>query len=93
MNWAHPYVIVRTKEGGEVDIAHTSETLKDARYWLNYIAEPGDALFETPAHPKHAGGQGLTYKAHLIGRKEVGYDESAWLQMATKDGNAPKLPN
>ena len=93
MNWEQPYVILRAKQNGEVEVAHEASTIKDARYWLNYIAEPGDALFQTPAHPKHTAGHNLEYKAHLIGRKEVGYDETAWLQMATKDGVAPKLPN
>jgi hypothetical protein len=93
MNWEKPYVILRTKEGGECEQVHEADTIKDARYWLNYIAEPGDAIFKTPAHPKHENSDKLEYKAHLISRKDIGYDEQSWLQMATKDGVKPKLPN
>ena len=92
MAWEKPYVILRTDGNGTLGKVHEAEMIKDARYWLSYIAQPGDAIFQTPAHPKHETGEKLLYKAHLISRGKVGYDEAEWIRIVGKDGKAPSLP-
>lgn len=79
MAFRNPYVIVRLEEGGQVKLVKASHSLKDVKYWLNYIAEPGDAIFLTPAHPKYDGGTGVpTYNSHLVKRGQVEYDKGKW---------------
>lgn len=80
MSWSTPYIIVRPDGEGEVEIVHTAAKIKDARYWLNYIAQPNDALLQTPAHPKHSGAGKPTYLAHLVSRGNVGYEEGKWAE-------------
>ena len=92
MTWLMPYIIVRCDGNGASIKVHEADKIKDARYWLSYIAQPGDALFQTPAHPKHEGGDKPIYKAHLIDRGNVGYEEQDWLRMISKDGSVPALP-
>ena len=81
MSWNKPYIIIRIAADGSVTKVHEAEKMKDARYWLTYIALPGDAIFQTPAHPKHEGGEKILYLAHLISRGSVGYDETSWRKM------------
>jgi hypothetical protein len=85
------YVVVRVTPEGVVSVAHTANTIKDARYWLQYIAEPGDAVFQTPAHPKYAGGGDLKYQSHLVKRGEIVYDEAKWKKQVAPNGNV-QLP-
>ncbi|MCC6932896.1 MAG: hypothetical protein IT292_06550 [Deltaproteobacteria bacterium] len=82
--WTIPYIIVRVGSDGSVTKIHETEKIKDARYWLSYIAQPGDAIFQTPAHPKHDGGESILYKAHLIERGNVGYDADQWSRLVGK---------
>ena len=81
MSWNKPYIIIRVATDGSISKVHEADLIKDARYWLTYIALPGDAIFQTPVHPKHDGGEKILYKAHLIERGNVGYDETAWRKM------------
>jgi hypothetical protein len=91
MQWAKPYIVVRITPDGSTSKVHETEKIKDARYWLTYIALPGDAIFQTPAHPKHEGGDKILYKAHLIARGNVSYDENAWHKMVNTNGKAIEL--
>ena len=85
MDWKVPYIIIRVGSDGSVCMVHSTEKIKDARYWLSYIAQPGDAIFETPAHPKHEDGDVLSYKAHLVTRGNVGYNADEWGKLVGKD--------
>ena len=78
MSWKQSYIVIRTDEQGEAQVVHQTETIKDAKYWLAYIALPMDALLQTPAHPKYEGAGFPTYKAHLVKRGEVSYDQNTW---------------
>lgn len=78
MNWEKAYIVLRANENGSFEVVHEAAKIKDARYWLNYIAQPNDALFRTSAHPKYAGDGAPEYQAHLIARGNVGYDQGAW---------------
>ncbi len=79
-----PYVFCRVSQDGIADFIHSATNIKDAKYWLTYIAEPGDALCQTPAHPKYKGSGEPTYYAHLVKRGSVAYDEAAWKTLAAK---------
>lgn len=78
MSWKQSYIVIRIDEEGTAQVVHQTEKIKDARYWLTYIALPMDALFQTPAHPKYEGTGFPVYKAHLVNRGDVSYDQAIW---------------
>lgn len=77
MDWQKAYAIVRLGDDGLAQIVHWADKIKDARYWLGYIALPGDAVFQTPVHPKSTGGP--AYQGHLVARGTISHDEKKWL--------------
>ena len=79
MAWDKPYIVIRADESGGATIVHSAANIKDARYWLQYIAQAGDALFQTPAHPKCTGQDKPSYYAHLIARGKIAHDEQQWV--------------
>ena len=92
METTTPYIILRVDEDGKASTVKDNDKLKDATYWLNYIAEPGDALFITDKHPKYQGEGEPTYRAHLAKRGQVEYDKGKWLKMLGKEENSIELP-
>ena len=78
MSWNTPYIVIRLGDDESVEVVHSAASLKDARYWLQYIAMPGDAIFLTPAHDRHKGDGPPEYKAHLISRGKIDYNEDRW---------------
>jgi hypothetical protein len=77
--WTTPYAIIRPTTEGKAVIAHAAADLKRANYLLQYIAEPGDALFQTPLHPKVNGGA-PKYSSHLVQRGKFSYSYEEWLK-------------
>ena len=88
-----PYIFLRIDEQGVASAVHSANTIKDAKYWLSYIAQPGDALFQTPKHPKYKGIGTPTYYAHLVKRGVLAYDENQWHLQVQKDGSQIKFPD
>jgi hypothetical protein len=78
VSWTSPYIVVRVEEG-IARVIHEAKLIKDARYYLQYIAMPGDALFQTSAHPKYVGDGSPLYQAHLIARGNIDHEEQNWL--------------
>lgn len=77
-----PYIVLRTDAQGIAYVVYATDKIKDARYWLNYIAQPGDGLFHSSSHPRYAGNNGKPeYKSHLVGRGNIAYDEKQWLAL------------
>ena len=72
------YITVRVSPDGLAEVIYQADTIKDARYWLSYIAIPGDALFTTPSHPKYAGDGTPIYMSHLVSRGKTEHDIAAW---------------
>ena len=72
------YITVRVSPDGVAEVVHQADTIKDARYWLSYIAMPGDALFTTPSHPKYVGDGTPSYMSHLVCRGKTEHDIAAW---------------
>ncbi len=54
MEWSSPFIIYRISQDAKLEEVYHASDLKRAKYWLTYIAQPGDVLCKTPAHPKHS---------------------------------------
>jgi hypothetical protein len=80
------YVFCRITGPGTTEFVHSAAGIKDAKYWLTYIAQPGDALCQTPAHPKYNGNGEPTYYAHLVKRGSIAYNEAEWKELLNKGG-------
>ena len=78
MSWKTSYILVRPSGEAQVSIVHSADKLKDARYWLQYIAQSGDAIFTTPIHAQYKGSGDPTYMCHLIARGKMDYNEAQW---------------
>lgn len=87
MNWTAPFAIYRVSPQGEIIQVHVAADIKAAKYWLTYIAQPGDVLCKTPAHPKHSKS---SLKPEYWAHKEVSgsstISEERWVRIA-KDRN------
>ena len=55
VDWNAPFVVYRITVEGKLEEVFCAQDLKKAKYWLTYIAQPGDVLCKTPIHPKHSG--------------------------------------
>ncbi len=78
MEWKTAYIVVRPDSNGHLAVVHVAATLKDTRYWLQYIAQAKDAIFTTSLHPKYQGNGQPIYMAHLVSRGKIDYNEAAW---------------
>ena len=54
MDWSTPFIVYRLTADARLEEVFHAADLKKAKYWLTYIAEPGDVLCKTPLHPKHS---------------------------------------
>ncbi len=63
MDWSAPFIVYRVSAEGKLEEVFHADDLKKAKYWLTYIAQPGDVLTRTPAHPRHSDGR-PTYWSH-----------------------------
>jgi len=54
MEWTKPFIVYRLNADNKLEEVFHAEDLKKAKYWLTYIAKPGDVLCKTPVHPKHS---------------------------------------
>ncbi|MBN8550326.1 MAG: hypothetical protein J0M12_13505 [Deltaproteobacteria bacterium] len=55
MDWSSPFIVYRINAEGKLEEVFHAEDLDKAKYWLTYIAKPGDVLVKTPKHPSHSG--------------------------------------
>lgn len=80
--WVTKFIVLRpdTVESALREVFRTDDFQK-ARYWLQYIAQPNDALCTTPLHPKHATGTQLGYKSHKISSGETAANEDQWKKL------------
>lgn len=91
MSWSSPYVIFRHSAQNVFVEVHKAEEIKDAKYWLAYIAKPGDVLCRTPLHPKHTRSSDQPeYWSHKSAKGVVS-DERLWRQGLTKEGITPQF--
>lgn len=85
MDWNVPFVIYRINAAGQVEEVFQGHDLKSAKYWLTYIALPGDVLCKTPLHPKHSRTTGAPeYWSHKDNGRDPVMNEKDWLELAQK---------
>lgn len=83
MDWNVNYVIYRVSLDGKLQELFQADSLKDAKYWLTYIAEPGDVLCRTPLHPKHSKKDNSPeYWSHKPLKGRVATDHEEWKKIA-----------
>jgi hypothetical protein len=83
MAWKAPFSVFRIVPPGKLQEVFNSWDLKKAKYWLSYIAEPGDVLCKNPCHPKHSGkGPSPEYWSHKESSGKIITNENIWLDLA-----------
>lgn len=82
IDWQSPFVIYRVDDSGGLTQVHEAANLKDAKYWLTYIAEPGDVLCRTPKNQNHSGkSTSAEYFCHKQQSGQPGHNEGQWREM------------
>lgn len=90
MEWEAPYVILRAKEGAKYTEVFQCTDFKKAKYWLTYIAEVGDVLCKTPAHPRFGSDRKVPeYFSHKTDCGIVRTNKDEWKK---EIGDAPMFP-
>jgi len=88
MPWTSPFIIYRITSDGKLEEVFHAAEMKKAKYWLTYIAQPGDLLCRTPAHPKSQCGKTATYWQHKEVTGQPSSEEAKWKELAkTKNFN------
>lgn len=95
MSWDKPYVIFRLSEAGQFEEVFAESDFTKAKYLLTYIAEPGDVLCRTPAHPKHSGKSASPeYWSHKEQSGSVASGEGQWREgLKAKFDPVPEFPS
>lgn len=79
MAWKTKFVVLRPEEtSGLLVPVYEANEFKDAQYWLRYIAQIDDALFQTPLHPACSGSTAPRYKGHKVKSGSVELSEQQW---------------
>jgi len=82
MDWTAPFIVYRLTPENKLEEVFHAEDLKKAKYWLTYIARPGDVLCKTPAHPKHTkASKHPEYWSHKEASGQPSANEAAWKKM------------
>ncbi|MBX7144382.1 MAG: hypothetical protein K1X79_08035 [Oligoflexia bacterium] len=85
MDWKSPFIVYRIGSDGKLEEVFHAQDIKKAKYWLTYIAQPGDVLCRTPAHPKHSGkSKQPEYCQHKEQSGAPSSKEDAWKEHAKK---------
>jgi hypothetical protein len=93
MDWGSPFVVYRITAEGKLEQVFQAEDLKKAKYWLTYIAKPGDVLCKTPAHPKHTGKTPAPeYWSHKAQSGTPCSKEDEWWQFAKSKSTELSFP-
>lgn len=94
MDWKAPFVVFRIVPGGTFEQVYSAPDFKSAKYWLTYIAKPGDVLCKTPLHPKHSrAGSAPEYWGHKEESGLSAVNEQAWKDYARKMNCEPNFPD
>lgn len=94
MAWKAPYIIYRLSANAKLEQVFTCDDIKKAKYWLAYIAEPGDVLCKTPAHPKHSKATNTPeYWSHKVKNVGAVSNEDAWRKLLALQGAAAVFPD
>ena len=93
MKWSTPFIVYRLAEDAQlVEVAYPVD-LNKAKYWVKYIAQPGDVCCRTPIHPKHTAAEPRPeYFSHKGERGAVVANESEWRQQVNGKGFSGSFP-
>lgn len=80
MDWKSPFIVYRIEADGKLREVFHAKDIQKAKYWLSYIAEVGDVLTKTPAHPKNASGK-PEYWSHKESSGQAVTSMEKWLKM------------
>lgn len=93
MDWRSPFIVYRISGNGKLEEVFHAEDIDKARYWLTYIAKPGDVLCKTPKHPSHSGaGKSAEYWSHKEPSGTPLAKEEAWKALAEAKGGTVEFP-
>ena len=93
MDWNVPFVIYRVNAEGKLEEVFHAADLKMAKYWLTYIAQPGDVLCKTPIHPKHSKTvSSPEYWSHKEVSGSATQNEAGWKSHAERRSFNGKFP-
>lgn len=83
MDWKTQYVIYRVNASGSLEEVFHTNDMKKAKYWLNYIGQPGDVCCRTPLDPKHTKQTKIAeYWCHKVASKVTSSDRNQWDALA-----------
>ena len=81
MSWTSFFVVYRVTNDKSVTEVFESSDLQKAKYWIKYIAQPGDVLCRTPLSPKHSKASGQPeYWCHKEASGQPETNHEAWLK-------------
>jgi len=93
MEWKSPFIIYRLNVESKLDEVYHTADMKKAKYWLSYIAQPGDVLCRTPAHPKHSRKSAQPeYWQHKEMSGKTSAEGDKWTEYARGKGFTLKYP-
>ena len=91
MDWKAPFIVYRIDEQGKPYEVFHARDIQKAKYWLAYIAEIGDVLTKTPAHPKNSTSK-PEYWSHKENSGESITSKDRWLKMHSIDDFESIMP-
>lgn len=92
MSWDSPFIVYRLSADGKLEEVFHAKDLKKAKYWLTYIAEPGDVLCRTPAHARHSEKE-PTYWSHKIKSGSAITNKAEWEELANEKNSNWTFPS
>lgn len=93
MEWKSHFVIYRIDVNSRLDEVYHTDDMKKAKYWLTYIAQPGDILCRTPAHAKHSQkNKSPEYWQHKDRSGKCSVEAEKWNEYARSKGFDFKYP-
>lgn len=93
MDWSSPFIVYRITAEGKLEEVFHAPDLQKAKYWLTYIAQPGDVLCKTPKHPRHSGkSKTPEYWSHKETSGTPCSKEADWLEIAKQKACQPVFP-
>ena len=93
MDWTTPFVVYRIREDNTLEEVFHARDLKKAKYWLTYIAQPGDVLCKTPLHPKHSkANKEPEYWSHKENSGQASSNIASWKKLAENKRFIGKFP-
>ena len=93
MDWKAPFIVYRIASDGSFTEVYHAQNLQKATYWLTYIAEVGDCLCSTPAHPRNQDSvKQPVYWSHKSSAGKIARDQQGWHKEFLKGAEVLNFP-